>query len=131
MDVSILSDTNNPVVDRREVRFSVVEDDRTVSKEEVKKEICKQLNMSPDFTIIVEIKQEFGVRRSSGLAHSYKSKEALERAEPKYLIARLAKKNAKKEGGAEAAAAPAEAPKEEKKKEKKEHKEEKKEDKKE
>ncbi len=119
MEVSILSDTNNAVANRREVAFSVIQESSTVSKEEIKKEVCKRLNLSPEATIVVEVKQEFGVKRSSGMLHSYKSKEDLERMEPKYLLARLTKKT-KKESG--------EAPKEEKRAEaapeaKKEHKE--------
>ncbi|HUC39050.1 MAG TPA: hypothetical protein VL944_02880 [Candidatus Acidoferrum sp.] len=95
MEVSILSDTNNAVMNRREISFSIVQDDRTTSKEEIKKEVCKKLGLSPDTTIVVEIKQEFGVRRSTGRAHSYKSKELLEKEEPKYLLERLAKKEKK------------------------------------
>ncbi len=112
MEVSILSDTNNPMMDRREIAFSVVQDDRTSSKDEIKQELCKKMNLSPESTIIVEVKQEFGMKRSSGMAHSYKTKEQMERSEPRYLIARLTKKGKKE-------AAPKEEPKKEEKKEEK------------
>lgn len=121
MEVSIMSDTNNPVMDRREIKFSVVQEGKTASRDEIKTEICKKLNLSPDATIITEIDQEFGVRRCSGSAHSYKSKEALEKAEPRYLLARLVKRDKKKEAPQEPKEeAKAEAPKEAKE-EKKEH----------
>jgi small subunit ribosomal protein S24e len=124
MEVSILSDTNNPVMNRREINFSVVQEGKTASREEIKTEICKKLNLSPDATIVTQIDQEFGVRRCSGTAHSYKSREILEKAEPRYLLARLTKRAKKGEAGAAAPQGEKEAPKEakeEKKEEKKEH----------
>ena len=97
MEVSILSDNDNKNAGRREVSFLVVQDDKTASKEQIKQELCKRLNLSPEATIITEIRQEFGMRRSTGMAHAYASKEQLERSEPRYLLKRLSK-GEKKEG---------------------------------
>ncbi len=105
MEISILSDMKDQSAGRREISFSVVQEGRTASRDEITQELCRKLNLSPDATIITDIKQEFGVRRSTGVAHSYASKEQLDKAEPKYLIARLAKRGKKAEG--------AEQPKEE------------------
>ncbi|MCL4379001.1 MAG: hypothetical protein M1160_01590 [Candidatus Marsarchaeota archaeon] len=92
MEVSILSDKSNPNTKRREISFAVVQDDKTASREEVKQELCKRLGLNPDTTIITHMKQEFGMKRSIGVAHSYASKEQIGGAEPKYLIERLSKK---------------------------------------
>jgi ribosomal protein S24E len=92
MEMNITSDSNNKALDRREIEFSVVQDAATVDKGEIKKELCKRLNLNPDSTIINSLKQEFGVRRCSGMANSYRSKEEMERLEPAYIIKRLSKK---------------------------------------
>lgn len=118
MELSILSDSNDPNTGRRDIAFSVVQDDKTSSREEVKGELCKRLNISPDTTIITDIKQEFGVRRSMGTAHSYGTKEQLERSEPKYLLERLSKRAKKQQEGTP----PKEGPKQEKKEDAKEEK---------
>ncbi len=132
MEINILSDNDNKNVGRREISFSAVQDDKTASKEQIKQELCKRLNLNPDSTIITEIKQEFGMRRSTGIVHSYGSKEQLEKAEPGYLIKRLSK-GEKKEGAEQKEEKPKEAKgkqekmagKKEEKSEKKEAKEEK------
>ncbi len=109
MEVSILSDKSNPNTKRREISFAVVQDDKTASRDEVKRELCKRLSLDPETTIITQMKQEFGMRRSTGVAHSYASKEQIASAEPKYLIERLSKK-----GKPKAEQAKAEEPKQEK-----------------
>lgn len=111
MDISIQSDTNNRMLQRREIGFVAVQEAGTPRRDELKKEICKKLSLDPDSTILVEVNQEFGMRRSAGIVHSYKSKEQLMKAEPKYLTERLAK-SGKKEGSKEAGPA-AGQPKEE------------------
>ena len=119
MEVTVVSDSNNAMLGRREITFSVAQDDRTVSKEELKKELCKKLNLAPELTVITRIDQRFGARQSRGAAHSYKSKEDLERMEPRHIIARLTKKEKKGEGGeaSQRAQEPAAEKKEGKKKE--------------
>ena len=124
MELSIISDQTNPAASRREISFSVVQDDKTASKEEIKKELCSRLNLSPDTTIIVSVRQEFGVRRSVGVAHSYASKEQMDGSEPGYLTARLSKMAGRQEAPAKKEEPEAEKPA---KREKEETKEEKKE----
>jgi ribosomal protein S24E len=98
--MSILSDEENKTLNRREIEFAVVQEASTESREEIKIELCKKLNLNPDCTVISTIHQEFGMRRSRGTAHSYKSKEEMGKTEPKYLIDRLSKKNKDGSGAA-------------------------------
>lgn len=109
MEIEVKKDTNNAVVGRREIEFWLMQDDKTPAKEDVKKELCKKLNLHPDATIIVKIDQSYGVKRASGLAHSYKDAEAMKKNEHEYLFEREVAK-AKRKEKAEGA-----APKEEKK----------------
>lgn len=93
LDLNIISDVENKILKRREIGFSVVEEAGTVSKSELKTDLCKKLNLNPDYTVICSINQNFGIRKSDGVAHAYKSKEDMERLEPKYILNRLSKKN--------------------------------------
>lgn len=127
MEINVSKDSNNPVIGRREIWFSITQEDRTPSKDDAKKELCKKLNLSPESTIIVRLDQEFGTRMSRALAHSYPSAEALKKFEQEHLFEREVKKakKAAAAGSGEAVQAAAPETKEEKKEgEKEEEKEE-------
>ncbi len=95
MDLKVANENDNKIIGRKEIEFYAVQDDRTPSKEEVKQELCKKLNLSPDNTIIVKLDQAFGMKRCHGMAHSYANQEALKKFEKRYLLTRLEKKGAK------------------------------------
>ena len=113
MEINIVKDSKNAVADRREIEFTITQEDRTPSKAEVSKELCKKLNLSPEATVVVKMGKEFGTRMPRAIAHSYQNADALKKSEPAFLFERVAKK-AKK---AAAAAAPASEEKKEEKKE--------------
>lgn|SRR5580692_8849967 len=95
MEMIITSDSENKLMERREISLTVDHEKGTPKKEELVKELCKKLSLSPESTIIVKIGQAYGTKQSSALAYSYKSKEILEKREPKHLLARIAKRAAK------------------------------------
>jgi len=95
MELKIISNTENKLLNRKEITFSVEQDSSTATRDDLTKELCKKLNLSPDSTLIVKINQGFGKKESSGVAHSYATKEALEKFEPKHILTRIAKKAAK------------------------------------
>jgi ribosomal protein S24E len=116
MEVEILEDNNNAVIGRREIELSIIQDDRTPTREEVKRETCKKLNLNPDSTLVVTLLQSYGLRQSRAIVHSYPNPAAMKKFEHSYLFERHEKKN-KKEAGGDAAPV-----KEEKKEGKKEEK---------
>lgn len=93
MDIKIISNKEEKLFNRSRIEFSMAYAERTPSKEEAKVELCKKLNLRPEFTIITGIHQEFGSRMSMADAHTYLNKESLEKFEPKYLLNRLNKKD--------------------------------------
>lgn len=106
MELKIISNTDNKLLSRKEISFSVEQSGSTVTRAEVSKELCKKLNLNPDGMVIVRIDQSFGTRESRGLAHSYENKQTLERYESKKLSGKGTKKP-------KAGAAPKEEPKKE------------------
>ena len=117
MEINIVKDSKNEVAKRREIEFTITQEDRTPSKADVSKELCKKLNLSPEATVVVKMGQEFGTRMTRAVAHSYQDADAMKKSEPDFLFERVVKKA--KKAAAKAAEAPA-APAEEKKGEKKE-----------
>ncbi|MCL5433821.1 MAG: hypothetical protein M1538_02485 [Candidatus Marsarchaeota archaeon] len=105
MELKINKDVENKIMNRREIDFYVVSEDKTISKEEAKKEICKKLNLNPELTIIVKIAQEFGMKRSRVSAHNYKNMDSLNKFVQKYIPARLNKKKKESKGTTEKKAA--------------------------
>jgi small subunit ribosomal protein S24e len=110
MELKIDSNKENKLLNRKEITFTVDQDNSTVRKDDLTRELCKKLSLNPEATLIVRIDQGFGSKQSSGVAHSYATKEMLDKFEPKHVLARIAKKAAKKAGAEPKAEVPAEEP---------------------
>ena len=80
MELKIVSNEENKLLGRREIRASAISTDKTPTKEEVMNDICKKLNLDPALVEIREIKQHYGLRVSEILVYSYSSKEIMEKS---------------------------------------------------
>lgn len=89
MELSITSNKENKLLGRREIEFNVVQDGSTPSKNDIKAELCKKLNLDPESVIVVKLDQSTGVKQGHGFAHAYPSKEMIEKLEPLYLVNRM------------------------------------------
>ena len=56
MDIKVLEERNNPLLQRREVKFSVSHNLGTPSREEIKAQIAAHLNSKPELVIIERMK---------------------------------------------------------------------------
>jgi ribosomal protein S24E len=92
MEIKVTSDSNNALLNRREIGFYVLSENATPSRDSVKVELCKKLSLSPEATIVVNMSQEFGVKRCECTAHTYKDEATLKKLEPKHIQERLVKK---------------------------------------
>ena len=101
MDIKILSDKEKKVFQMREISALVNSESATPSKEEIKKEVCKKLNLHPDATIVVSVEQKYGAMQSTCVLHSYKDAELLKKFEPDYLVKRQQKESKAAKGEAE------------------------------
>ncbi len=80
MELTIVSNAENKLLGRREIRASAPSTDKTPTKDEVKEEICKKLSLDPSLVEIREIKQQYGLRVSDIILYSYSSKEIMEKS---------------------------------------------------
>ncbi|MGC8495935.1 MAG: hypothetical protein ACP5MX_01875 [Candidatus Micrarchaeia archaeon] len=92
MEIDIKVDRNDADFERREVKFSISYSGATPSKSEVLAEICKRLNISPEFAVITFENQAFGLAKSDVVLHAYQSKESMEKYESKVVLEREKRK---------------------------------------
>ena len=110
MDIKVLEEKKNPLLQRREVKFSVSHNLGTPSRDEIKAKIAAYLNSKPELVIVERMNPEFGKRETRGYAKIYETEEYMKKTETAHIIQRNAKKEPKKAEGESGAAAPA-APK--------------------
>jgi small subunit ribosomal protein S24e len=102
MDIKVIEEKKNPLLQRREVQFSVSHNLGTPSRDEIKAKIAAYLNSKPELVIIERMRSEFGKRETKGYAKIYESMERLKSTETEHIVQRNAKKEPKKaEGEAE------------------------------
>jgi len=131
MKIEITEDKKNPLLDRREVRFTV-DTKTTPSRKEIKSTIANSLKAKEDLLVIDTIRQISGKNLSEGYVKVYANTEALKEIELGYKLERGTKEQKKPEEPApapeqkppegEAPAAEEEKPAEEAKEEAKEEK---------
>lgn len=89
MEINVTSNKENKLLNRREIDFYVIQDGSTPSKNEIKTELCKKLNLDPESVMVVRVDQTTGLRQARGIAHAYSSKEQVEKFEPVHLVNRM------------------------------------------
>ena len=97
MDIKVIEERNNPLLQRREVKFSVSHNLGTPSREEIKAQIAAHLNSKPELVIIERMKSEFGKRETRGYAKIYETVERMKSVETAHIIQRNEKKVPKEE----------------------------------
>jgi len=102
MDIKVLEEKNNPLLQRREIQFSVSHNLGTPSRDEIKGKIAAYLNSKPELVIIERMRSEFGKRETKGYAKIYETADRMKSVETEHIIQRNAKKEAKKAEGDEA-----------------------------
>ena len=116
MNISIISTTENKLLDRKEIHAEVTFAGATPNRGELREALCAKIGANPDLVVLREINTTYGKQSVKLLAHSYGKKESLMETEPEFVKKRF--KIGEKEK-------PAEEKKEEKAPEPKEKKEEK------
>jgi len=98
MDISIDKQTENKLLGRKEIHFTAKYSGKTPSRDELKEELCKKLNLDPSRTVIVRASQLYGSPSSEVVAYSYESDEAMKTV-PEYITKRGAPKAEKGAAG--------------------------------
>ncbi|NLV27514.1 MAG: 30S ribosomal protein S24e [Methanomicrobiales archaeon] len=88
MEISITSDVENALLNRRELVFTIVFNGPTPSRKMVHAKLAAMINAPKDQLIIGSFQNRFGMMQISGDARVYSSAEDLKKIEHEYLVKR-------------------------------------------
>lgn len=79
MDLKILSETENKLLERKDVLFEVYFDKNkpTPKLSEIRNLLIAQMNLNPNLTVVDRIDQEYGMNKIKGYAKIYDNEDAL------------------------------------------------------
>ena len=112
MDIEINEQKQNPLLARREVRFTVHhQGEKTPTRDAIREKLAGQLNSKKSLVIVDNMASAFGRSTTRGYARIYDATEGIAKNEPFYLLKRnkleeVRPKKEKKEAPAAAKAAP-------------------------
>ncbi|PSQ11649.1 30S ribosomal protein S24e [Halobacteriales archaeon QS_5_70_15] len=88
MDIEIVSEEENPMLHRRDVRFEVVHDEASPSRLSVRDSLAAKLNKDAEEVVVHSVDTKFGMRKSMGYAKVYDSPEDAADVEQEYMLDR-------------------------------------------
>jgi small subunit ribosomal protein S24e len=88
MEVKVESTIENKLLDRREIEATVSFEAATPARKEMKTALCGKIGANPELVVLRSVSTEFGLKKATLSAHSYVSKEALLKNEPRHILKR-------------------------------------------
>ncbi|MBU0496515.1 MAG: 30S ribosomal protein S24e [Candidatus Thermoplasmatota archaeon] len=89
MEIEIHTKTNNPLLNRIEVHFTVLHTgEQTPKRELIRSELADKLNVKKEQIIVDNMQTHFGITKTIGYAKIYKSIKEAQHYEEKYLLKR-------------------------------------------
>jgi len=85
MEIEILNEKENPLLNRKEIKFRILYEGATPRIKEVRKKLISVLNSKDKLTIVDSIRSTFGGRVAGGYAKVYKDEESM-KVEPRHRI---------------------------------------------
>lgn len=86
MKIEILSEKENPLLERREVKFKVIHDRGSDKIPEIRKRIAAELTLAEDRFVVQNVRTQAGLPESHGLLKIYKTPERMKQVEHKYVL---------------------------------------------
>ncbi|VVB51042.1 30S ribosomal protein S24e [uncultured archaeon] len=77
MKIEVVSERANPLLKRREVKFSVSYAGATPSRKDIREELVKLLHAKAELLVLDRVDNEFGKNSAKGYAKVYENKEAM------------------------------------------------------
>jgi small subunit ribosomal protein S24e len=103
MDIDIISEEENPMLHRTDVRFEIVHDDATPSRLQVRDSLAAKLDKGSDEVVVHKLDTKFGMRKTVGYAKVYDTADFARDVEQEHMLERN-KITADEEGDADAEA---------------------------
>jgi len=88
MDVTIISEDENPMLHRSDIRFEIVHDEATPSRLSVRDSLAAKLDKGSDEVVVHELDTKFGMRKTVGYAKVYESADFATEVEQEHMLER-------------------------------------------
>ncbi|UEC42946.1 MAG: 30S ribosomal protein S24e [Methanothrix sp.] len=88
MEIKVIEERENPILNRREIRFAVVHDGPTPSRKSVVEKIAATMSSKVGLVMVDSLKSEFGKRETRGYAKIYETEERAKEVERSYVVTR-------------------------------------------
>ncbi|AUX09640.1 30S ribosomal protein S24e [Halalkaliarchaeum desulfuricum] len=88
MEIDVISEEENPMLHRTDVRFEISHDDATPSRLSVRDSLAAKLDKDSAEVIVHELDTKFGMRKTIGYAKVYDSPEIAKDVEQEYMLDR-------------------------------------------
>ena len=88
MEISITSDTQNELLSRKELEFTITFNGATPSRKLVHAKLAATMNVGRDQIVLDSMKTRFGITILKGSARVYQNKDDLVKLERAYLMTR-------------------------------------------
>ena len=86
MDVTIVSEDDNPMLHRTDIRFETVHDEATPSRLSVRDSLAAKLDKDAEEVVVHELDTTFGMRKTVGYAKVYESPEYAAEVEQEHML---------------------------------------------
>jgi len=88
MDVDIISEEENPMLHRTDIRFETVHDEATPSRLSIRDSLAAKLDKGSEEVVVHELNTKFGMRKTVGYAKVYESPTHAKDVEQEYMLER-------------------------------------------
>jgi small subunit ribosomal protein S24e len=88
MEIEVISEDENPMLHRTDVRFEIVHDEATPSRLSVRDSLAAKLDKDSDEVVVHELDTKFGMRKTVGYAKIYDSPAFARDVEQEYMLDR-------------------------------------------
>lgn len=88
MDIDVISEEENPMLHRTDVRFSIVHEEATPSRLSVRDSLAAKLNKDSDEVVVHKLDTKYGMRKTIGYAKVYESPDHAADVEQEYMLER-------------------------------------------
>ncbi|KAF5423093.1 MAG: 30S ribosomal protein S24e [Candidatus Methanomarinus sp.] len=88
MDIEIIKEKENPLLDRKEINFTISHTGPTPSRDEIKKNFVARYNSQHELVIVDKLSSEYGTQQTAGYVKIYSDTQRVSEIENRYIIER-------------------------------------------
>jgi small subunit ribosomal protein S24e len=88
LDIRVITEKNNPLLNRREIVFKVLHDEATPSRKSIVDRLAATMNSKEGLVMVDSLKTDFGRRETVGYAKIYETVDRAKEVERPHIVER-------------------------------------------